>query len=147
MKHRSKPTLFPAHLLALVLLGFIFGNQPAFAADDHSGLLERWYSALVAVEREEIAALLSPEATLELKDIGVTQTGAEFVAGLDEWADAIKGGSIRHRIVGDSADNVSVVVCYTFTTSAMMTSESFVFAGRQIVSSVQETVATDCNGF
>ena len=125
----------------------LFISSPAFAEDQHSGLLSRWYDALVAVEREEISALLAPDATIELKDIGVTQTGAEFVASLDEWADAIKGGSIRHKITGDSAETVSVVVCYSFASSAMMTSENFVFAGKQIVSSVQETIATNCGGF
>jgi hypothetical protein len=121
--------------------------SPAFAENDHSGLMTRWYDALVAVEREEISALLSNEATIELKDIGVTQSGAEFVASLDEWADAIKGGSIRHKITADGADTVTATVCYTFTSSAMMTTENFVFAGKQIVSSVQETIATNCDGF
>ncbi|MGL4405347.1 MAG: nuclear transport factor 2 family protein [Notoacmeibacter sp.] len=119
----------------------------ALAEELHSGLMERWYGALAAVEREEIAALLSQDATLDLQDIGVTQTGAEFVASLDEWADAIKGGSIRHKIDSDGTDTVSVTVCYTFAESAMMTKESFVFAGRQIVSSVQKTVAENCDGF
>ena len=120
---------------------------PALADDHHSGLLSRWYGALVAVEREEIAALLSSEATIELKDIGVTQTSAEFIASLDEWADAIDGGSIRHRIDADSPTSVTATVCYTFASNAMMTKESFVFAGRQIVSSIQETIATNCDGF
>jgi hypothetical protein len=130
-----------------MLFAGLLSSHMAFAEDDHSGLLNRWYDALVVVEREEIAALLNPEATIELKDIGVTQTSAEFVASLDEWADAIKGGSIRHIIRKDSQDAVDVSVCYTFATSAMMTKESFVFAGRQIISSVQETVATNCDGF
>jgi hypothetical protein len=135
-------------VFALTLLcAALFSSHPALAEDDHSGLLDRWYDALVAVEREEISALLAPEATIELKDIGVIQTNAEFVASLDEWADAIKGGSIRHRISNDSQNEVEVSVCYTFATSAMMTKETFVFSGRQIASSVQETVATNCDGF
>jgi hypothetical protein len=133
------------NIAAAALIATLLQVCPAFAEDGHSGLLDRWYDALVAVEREEISALLSPEATIELKDIGVTQTSAEFVASLDEWADAIKGGSIRHRIDSDGPDTVSATVCYTFATSAMMTTESFVFAGGQIVSSVQETVATNCD--
>ncbi len=134
------------HSLGL-FAGLLIFVSPVWAADHHSGLMSRWYDALVAVEREEIAALLAPEATVELKDIGVTQTSAEFVASLDEWADAIKGGSIRHKIKADTADAVTVSVCYTFTSSAMMTSEKFVFADKQIISSVQETVATNCDGF
>jgi hypothetical protein len=133
--------------LQIAGLLFALAAGPAFAEDDHSGLLSRWYDALVAVEREEISALLSPEATIELKDIGVTQSGAEFVASLDEWADAIEGGSIRHKIIADGAETVKVTVCYTFTSSAMMTNETFVFAGKQIVSSIQETIATNCDGF
>ena len=128
--------------LTLLLLA-----RPAPAADLHSGLMERWYGALAVAEREEIAALLTENATIELTDIGVTQTGTEFVASIDEWADAIKGGSIRHRIDADSATTVSVTVCYTFTDNVMMTSESFVFADRQIMSSIQKTVATNCDGF
>ena len=131
----------------VAIMGLLFLAQPVFAEDNHSGLMNRWYGALAAVEREEISALLAPEATIELKDVGVTQTTAEFMASLDEWADAIKDGSIRHRIESDSADSMSTIVCYTFVESSMMTRESFVFAGRQIVSSVQETIATNCDGF
>lgn len=132
---------------SLVLLCWVAFGLPVLAAEHHSSLIDRWYGALMAVEREEIAALLAPNATVELKDIGVTQSGTEFVASLDEWADAIEGGSIRHKITADAPDTVVVTVCYRFTDNAMMTSESFVFAGRQIVSSIQETVATNCDGF
>ena len=130
-----------------LLAGLVFFVSPAWAADHHSGLMNRWYDALVAVEREEIAALLASGATIELKDIGVTQTSAEFVESLDEWADAIKGGSIRHKITADSIDTVTASVCYTFASSAMMTTENFMFAGKQITSSIQETVATNCDSF
>ncbi len=134
--------------LGLCVAGLLLAAAtPVVAAELHAGLMERWYSALAAAEREEIAALIAPDATVELQDIGIIQTGAEFVASMDEWADAINGGTVRHRIDGDSTDKVSVTVCYTFTDSAMMTHESFVFAGRQIVSSVQKTVATDCGSF
>ena len=131
----------------LALLAFLLCVLPVLAQANHSSLLNRWYDALVVVEREEIAALLAPEATFELKDIGVTQTSAEFVTGLDEWADAIDGGSIRHKITRDSENEVVVSVCYTFASSSMMTTESFVFEGKQILSSVQETVATNCDSF
>ena len=43
--------------------------NPAFAEETHAGLMSRWYDALMAVDREEVAALLAPEATIELKDI------------------------------------------------------------------------------
>jgi hypothetical protein len=134
-------------IAAAALLAALFQSGPALAEDGHSGLLDRWYDALVVVEREEISALLSPDATIELKDIGVTQTSAEFVSSLDEWADAIKGGSIRHRIDNDGQYTVSATVCYSFATSAMMTKEDFVFAGKQIISSVQQTIATNCDGY
>jgi hypothetical protein len=130
-----------------IILTWLIAASPALAVDLHSGLMERWYGALAVAEREEIAALLSPDAIIELEDIGVTQTSAEFVASMDEWAEAISGGSIRHRIENDGVDTVEVTVCYTFTSNVMMTTESFVFAGRQIVSSRQKTVATNCDGF
>lgn len=142
-----KKHLLSAVLRAFVTWAFVTACQPAFAEELHSGLMERWYGALAAADREEIAALITPDAVIELKDIGITQTGAEFVASMDEWADAMKGGAIRHRITSDSPDSVDVTVCYTFTASVLMASESFVFSGRQIVGSVQKTVATDCYGF
>lgn len=135
------------HLMCLVVLAGLAYVAPAFAAEKYAGLMERWYSALAAAEAEEVAALLSPEARLDLQDIGVVQSGAEFVASMDEWADAIKGGSIRHRIDAEGGQTVDATVCYTFTGSVMMTVESFVFEGGQIVSSIQKTVATSCHGF
>ena len=131
----------------IAIMFALLANTFANAEETHAGLMSRWYDALVAVDREEISALVSPDATIELKDIGVTQTGAEFVESLDEWGDAIKGGSIRHKITADTADTVRVTVCYAFTSSAMMTTESFAFVDKQIVSSVQETVATHCDSF
>lgn len=130
-----------------LLIYFCWLANAAVAEESHAGLMSRWYDALVAVDREEISALVSSDATIELKDIGITQTGAEFVASLDEWADAIKGGSIRHKIITDSQDAVTSAVCYTFASSSMMTTEQFVFADRQIVSSTQQTVATNCDNF
>jgi hypothetical protein len=138
---------FKTMIASALLVSPLILSTESLAADVHSGLMERWYSALAAAEREEVAALLASDATMDLQDIGVVQTAAEFVASMDEWGDAIKGGSIRHRIDSDTADAVAVTVCYTFTGSAMMTNESFVFSGRQIASSLQKTVATSCYGF
>jgi hypothetical protein len=137
---------------AIALLFGCFGGflnmavaTPSLA--DEALLLDRWYQALAVADREEIAALLADGATIELKDIGVTQSRADFTGGMDEWADAIAGGTIQHRMEATSAGRVTALVCYRFTDNAMLTRESFALSATQIVSSVQETIAAHCDAF
>ena len=135
------------------VLAVLIGSGGASAAESDVAngaaalIYDRWYGALEAADREEIAALLAPDATITLTDLGITQSRDEFVDSMDEWSDAIAGGSIRHRVVSADDTGAQATVCYTFTGNEMMTDERFTVRDGQIETSVQTTLADHCDGF
>jgi len=105
----------------------------------------RWYDALRKADAEAVSALLTEDAKVELKDLGVVQTREEFVESMDSWADAIEGGAIETKV--QEAGSVTVDVCYRFPENQQRNREIFAIAGDRIAGVVQEAVAADCNGF
>ncbi|MCY0092790.1 nuclear transport factor 2 family protein [Hoeflea ulvae] len=134
-------------VIAALVLGLLL---PVSAASAQSALLDRWYTALFDVNRIAIADLLADDAVITLEDLGVTQTKSEFIEALDEWEDIVKTADLAWQLEEDRpADqtSASVLVCYQFPDNAMLIRESFEFRGTKIVSSVQTTVADDCEEF
>ena len=136
-----------AALAGLLATGAAMATEPATTEGAATLIFGRWYGALEAADREEIAALLAPDATITLTDLDITQSRDEFVDSMDEWADAIAGGSIRYRVVSADDAGAQVTVCYTFTGNAMMTDERFTVRDGLIETSVQTTLADHCDGF
>ena len=128
--------------LALSLLSTV-----SFSGEAEKALVERWYTALGAVNRAEFADLLAEKAKVTLGDLDIIQTKAEFITSLDEWEDAMKGSSIRHAVESDTEGLVTVMVCYTFPDNESLTREVFGFTGGQIGSSEQETISDSCAEF
>lgn len=139
--------------LSAVFFCAVFTN-PSFAESraHDVAIVNQWYSAISPDQPAELmkvnaAALLSLDAQIVLKDLGINQTGPEFLDSLDDWADAIKDGFVAHRIEDAKEGHVTVLVCYDFDESALMTREVFDLVEDQIVKSVQETVAENCDDF
>lgn len=111
-----------------------------------------WYAALAPGlsdpdRRARMAPLVDPAAVIELTDLGVTQTGAEFLESLPEWGEAIAGGRIAHRIeAGASATSVSVTVCFRFDGNDMLARETFTLDTR-VTAMVSETLSDSCADF
>lgn len=123
---------------------------PVSAALAQNAVLDRWYTALFDVNRVAIADLLADDATIKLEDLGVTQTKAEFIEALDEWEEIVKTADLAWQLEDSTpADQTtaSVLVCYQFPDNAMLIRETFGFRGSKIISSVQTTVADDCEDF
>jgi hypothetical protein len=133
-------------LLLSSCLAFLWSGF-AMAGNAEKAVLERWYTALGNVDRPTIANLLAENAKITLGDLDIEQSKAEFVASLDEWADAMKGSTIRHGIEKDEDGLVTAIVCYKFPDNESLTREVFAFKGSQIESSEQETVADSCAEF
>ncbi|MGB8818046.1 MAG: hypothetical protein WCC06_11630 [Candidatus Aminicenantales bacterium] len=125
----------------------LFWSGIALAGDAEKAVLDRWYTALGAVDRTAITGLLAENAKITLGDLDIEQSKAEFVASLDEWADAMKGSAIRHGIEKDEGGLMTAIVCYKFPDNESLTREVFAFEGGQIKSSEQETVADSCAEF
>jgi hypothetical protein len=131
--------LTTAFLLALSLL--------AFAQEDQSAIIAKWYAALSSIDRSTFETLISDKAVIKLEDIGVEQTKAEFIESLDEWEDAMKGATIRHQVISQSGNAISMRVCYTFSGNQSLNHEDFKIEAGMVVESVQAKVADSCAGF
>ena len=128
--------------LALSLLA-----STSYGGEAEKALVERWYTALGAVNRAEFTDILSEKAKITLGDLDIIQTKAEFITSLDEWEDAMKGATIRHEIDSDAEGLITVSVCYKFPDNEALGREVFAFDGGKIVSSEQETIAESCESF
>ncbi len=134
-----------------LILVFIFGVMlPISSAFAQNSLLDRWYTALFDVNRAAIADLLADDAVINLEDLGVTQTKAEFIESLDEWEEAVKTANLawqQEEGTETDANRASVLVCYQFPDNETMIREVLGFRDRKIVSSVQTTVGDSCENF
>ncbi|WP_299869284.1 nuclear transport factor 2 family protein [uncultured Hoeflea sp.] len=113
-------------------------------------LLERWYAALFAVDRPAIEALLDERAVIELEDLGVTQTKAEFITALDEWEVIAGDANLAWQLdpEAEASDiQATALVCYRFTDNELMIREIFNFENALIVRSVQTTIGESCDDF
>jgi hypothetical protein len=133
-------------LSAAVLFGAA-SHVPAWA-DEAAQTMEQWYSAVSAADAEALGAIMDDGAQVTLNDIGITQTKAEFLDSMNEWADAIAGGSISHKLMnGDMASGLVVRACYRFSSGEQLNNEAFTFDDGRILSSIQTKLADDCSGF
>ena len=110
-------------------------------------ILDRWYVLLGKADATGLSGLLSSKARIKLEDIGTTQTKREFLDSMEEWGEAIEGGSIRYRIQATAAGNATALVCYQFKSNDLLTKEVFRIASGLITQSVQTTVAENCKDF
>ncbi|MDX8453539.1 DUF4440 domain-containing protein [Mesorhizobium sp. VK9D] len=117
------------------------------ASADDGAIIDRWYSALLAADRGELAELLADDVRMTLDDIGVVQTKQDFIASIDEWQGAVAGATIRHRIEKSENGQTTVLACYDFPNNDTLMRETFTVAGGRITASTQTAVAQDCSGY
>ncbi|WP_420407755.1 nuclear transport factor 2 family protein [Hoeflea sp.] len=123
------------------------GLSPVLA---ENGILERWYTALFDVDRDVLSELLADEAVIQLEDLGVTQTKAEYIASLDEWEEVAQTTNFAWQIDAEApqdADRATALVCYQFPDNDLMMREVFTFANGRITGSVQSAVGDTCEEF
>ena len=118
----------------------------AIAADLAPKLITDWYQALRDNDHETMDSLLDDHALVELKDIGIIQSKAEFIEALDEWSELNADTSMRTRLSTASTNEIVMDVCYNFTSNEVQTREIFQVADSRITRSVQEQVAESCDG-
>ncbi|ATU90246.1 nuclear transport factor 2 family protein [Phyllobacterium zundukense] len=121
--------------------------HPALAADTPETLVERWYSGLATADRATFDGLLADDAKIILEDIDAIQTKEEFLDSLDEWKNAVRSATVRHRIASAETDTITVFVCYQFPSNTTYTREIFNFRSGKIIESAQSSVGEACEGF
>jgi hypothetical protein len=128
----------------LAAIAFVMISSVPLAAADRGAVIEKWYAALTGIDRAAFAALIADDAVISLNDLDVEQSKAEFIASLDEWEDAMKGALINHKIEAETAETVSVIVCYKFPENETLGRETFRIVNDKVKESVQTTIGESC---
>ncbi len=139
----------PARFLAISLMIANFGlsGQYAHGAESMPEPLVEWYQALRSSDAPTLDRLLSVDATIDLTDLGISQTKTEFLDSLDEWKEANDGATILTRIEEMDSNSAIVDVCYRFASNEMLIRETFTLSRQQISGSVQAQISDNCEGF
>lgn len=119
----------------------------ATSARADNAVIDRWYNALLAVDRAAISSLLAEDARIKLDDLGVEQSKAEFIASMDEWETAGADARIRHRVEKTESGVTTVIACYDFPANDILMRETFAIAGDLITASSQAAVAETCDAY
>lgn len=68
-----------------------------------------------------ISQILAENAQVEIRDLEIKQSAAEYVEALEQWEQSIKGGSIKHTFIGvlekggELENGYELAVCYEFS--------------------------------
>ena len=106
-----------------------------------------WYTALQNGDEKMLEAILDDAATIELKDLGIIQTKAEFTEALDEWVELNDDAKLLTRLNSITGNEIKLDVCYKFKTNELQTVEKFTVINDLIMKSGQEQVSQSCSGF
>lgn len=128
----------------IVAVLFCALSSAALAADRAGAIVAKWYAALVTVDRAAFEQIIAEDAMITLNDLETDQSKREFIDSLDEWQDAMRGASIRHKIETATPETAIVLVCYTFPGNEALGRETFRVEDGKVMESVQTTVADNC---
>ena len=131
-------------LAAFMLFAFCCA---ADAAENAEAVVEKWYAALETADRAAFEQIIADDAVITLNDLETDQSKREFIESLDEWEDAMRGASIRHKLETSAPDTASVLVCYTFPGNETLGRETFRVEGGKVRESVQTNVGDSCAEF
>ncbi len=132
-----------------MVLGLLAGAVllAAILARADETVIDRWYDALLKADRAVLAELLTDDARISLDDLDIVQTKAEFLESMDEWENAVAGGTIRHRLEKEEDGVSTVMVCYDFPNNRMLMQETFAVSDGRITASSQAEVADNCDAY
>ncbi len=134
-------------LAGCLLAAFMAATFPALSQEQMPEPVLKWFAALGAVDRPAFVELISEDAVIALKDLGVEQTRDEFIAALDEWERTTRDAVILSRLVEIGEGEAVVEVCYRFSQNEQFNVETFFHSADQITGSVQESRGPVCEGF
>ena len=88
--------------------------------------------------------LIADTAVIELKQLGIVQTKAEFIDSLEAWQQASKDLEITYEWEGIDATSASAEVCYRFPSNAFTNLEIFTVQEDRIVRQEQTRMQEGC---
>lgn len=136
-------------LAKIISLGLIFGlliltTVGSVSQDNLPNIVQNWYDGLRTVNATVFEEILTDNAEIKLKDLGISQTKREFISSLDQWKQANKDAVITTKLTS-SANALSVVnVCYKFPSNEVYNRETFELIDGKISKSIQEQISKNC---
>ena len=148
-RQQSERTQMTAALMRSALAALLLLASPAQAVEELQMSLEvrEWFKALSQVSPRRFRNIISENAKIELRDLGIVQTREEFLESLDAWNDATKGAILLTQVVSSQGGIDVVEVCYRFTSNEQLNRETYTYASGRIVAVVQEKIGDACTGF
>lgn len=131
------------HIISFLALSTLIA-APLAQASDIKTTINQWYTALEQADDKTLSTLLADNAEIVLKDVGITQDRQTFLKSMTDWADAIEGGALRHKIISQNDAQATIEVCYDFAENDILMREIFTFDGAQIIRQDQEQLDNAC---
>ena len=128
----------------LAALVICLASSAAMSEGAAEAVVEKWYAALEKADDAAFEDIIADDAVITLNDLETDQTKREFIESMDEWQDAMRGASIRHKFETSTPDTASVLVCYTFPDNETLGRETFRIADGKVRESVQTTIGDSC---
>lgn len=144
-----KPPTSKLAISLIVAMIIMLGTPPklAYAQATLSPITQQWFVALTQVKRRAFEELLTEDAKIELRDLGITQTKEEFISALDEWERATRGAILLTHPVSSEAGKDVLEVCYRFESNEQLNRETYYSADGKITKVIQERIGAVCEGF
>jgi len=118
------------------------------AANDKSTNIEALYAALGdPIDKDKVSEILATNAEIEIRDLEIKQTSAEYVESLSQWEEAIEGGKLDYKFTGEIENGYEMAVCYRFISGDFFgTKDSISFdENGKVVLWIQEAQEASCN--
>lgn len=128
-----------------LILGLLAISTVVSVSKNHlPATVKIWFDGLRQSDASIINSILAENAIIELKDLGISQTKAEFIESLDEWQHANKNAKITTKLATASSTTIIVNVCYKFPSNEVFNQETFEIANDKITKSIQEQISEKC---
>ncbi|MGB7287167.1 MAG: nuclear transport factor 2 family protein [Salaquimonas sp.] len=147
MKLFEQPTYMGILALPLIAASAFALPERSVSQEATPSEITAWYEALKVNDADTLQVLLADDATIELTDLGITQTKTEFIASLDQWAEANAGAELKTRLVGAQEADFEMEVCYRFASNEVLNLETYSLDSGKIRKSVQERLSDSCEDF
>jgi len=134
------------HFIRLIILGLplILVACSEEKSTSEIPIIDQWYTALKTSDRTTFDTMLAANARIQIMDLGITQTKAEFIEALDNWEEAAKELKLSHEIGKVNETSATVEVCYEFPSNSFTNEETFEFSDGKVVSQVQQQIEEGC---
>lgn len=130
--------------LGLILGLLILSTVVSVSQDNLPDTVQNWFDGLRNAHANTFEEILTDNAMIELGDLGISQTKAEFIASLDQWKQVHRSAIITTKLASTDKSLIEVNVCYKFPSNEVYNRETFELIDGKISKSIQEKISNIC---